>query len=211
MNADSVTIPQVTPATDAEEERFESFADRLLRPDRERDAWSEDGRRLATGLGLAATFGATLGLRSGGAALLMHAAGVTAGVLTVPAVAVPAFAIVLALADVPVDAQALGRATSRAVAKAGLVLAGLAPAAALYVVTVEDAITVTCVGFGALVLAGALAARSFDMDLRGPLAAAPARAQTVMVVAMPAFLAFTATLALRVWWLTLPILAAGTR
>ena len=128
MNADSVTIPQVTPATDAEEERFESFADRLLRPDRERDAWSEDGRRLATGLGLAATFGATLGLRSGGAALLMHAAGVTAGVLTVPAVAVPAFAIVLALANAPLEAMDLLHATSRAAMRAGLFLAGIAPA-----------------------------------------------------------------------------------
>jgi hypothetical protein len=79
------------------------------------------------------------------------------------------------------------------------------------VVTVEDAITVTIVGFGGLVLAGLIAASSFAKELVEPSKSASAKTQIVMTLAMPAFLIFVATLALRVWWLTLPILTVGAR
>jgi hypothetical protein len=221
MNAEPITMPHAplveerapheSPRDDARP--FESFADRLLRPAADGEAIAEGGKRLATGLGLATLFGGALGLRAGGASIALHAAGAAAGLLAVAGVAVPAFAIVLALADAPIDARALTGATSRGVAKAGLLLGGLAPATALYVVTVEDAITVTVVGLGALLLAGAVAAGSFAADLRAPLAAASNRTRALVGLAMPAFLAFAAVLALRVWWLTLPVLslAAGAR
>jgi hypothetical protein len=209
MNLDLVTLPLTTPDREREEERFGSFAEQLLTPARGRDGWMEDGRRLGTGLGLAALFGGALGLRVGGAGLLPNALGAAAGLIAVAAVAVPSLAIALALANVPVDARALGRATSRAVAKAGLVLAGLAPAALLYTVTVEDGITVTIVGFGSLLLAGAIAVASFRKDLEGPMREAPARTMAMQVFAIPAFVIFAATLALRVWFLTFPILAGA--
>jgi hypothetical protein len=121
-------------------------------------------------------------------------------------VAVPAFAIVLSLANAPVDLTDLARATSRASLRAGLFLAGLAPGAALIVVTVEDAVTVTVAGLGSLLLAGAIAAQSFAADLRPQLAAAPRATRAVLSLAMPAFLLFAAVLAARVWWLALPML-----
>jgi hypothetical protein len=73
-------------------------------------------------------------------------------------------------------------------------------------VTCEDAITVSVMGFGGLLFAGALAASSFRSDLRPQLAAAPARTRAVLAVAMPSFLVFAAVLAARVWWLALPAL-----
>jgi hypothetical protein len=187
---------------------YESFADQLLAAIAS-TTWRDEGKRLFIALGLGALFGGAIGLRRGGASILVHALGVPAGLVAVAGIAVPAFAIVLGLANAPVDAMTLGRATTRAAAKAGLVLGGLAPAAALYVVTVEDAITVTIVGFGGLLLAGLIGIRSFARDLKPHLAAAPVQTQRMMTAAMPAFLAFAALLAARVWWLALPLLTGA--
>jgi len=191
-----------------QEETFESFAHGLLEATRA-ESWVHEARRLGTGLGLAALFGGALGLRVGGVAIGSHALGVAAGLTAVAAVASPAFAIVLALVNAPISGFTLARATSGAVARAGLILGGLAPAAALYVVTVEDAITVSVVGFASLALAGAIGVSSFATDLRTPLAAASRDTRRWMTVAMPAFVLFAAVLALRVWWLALPVLTGA--
>jgi hypothetical protein len=169
-------------------------------------SWSLEAQRLLLAVGLASLFGVALGLRKGGASIALAALGAPAGVAAVAFVAIPAFAIVLSLANAPVDLMDLARATSRASMRAGLFLAGLAPGAALIVVTVEDAITVTVAGLGALLLAGAIAAQSFAGDLRPQLAAAPRGTRAVLSLAMPAFLLFAAVLAARVWWLALPML-----
>jgi hypothetical protein len=168
--------------------------------------WVDEARRLGVAASLAAVLGIALGLRHGGLALASGAAGAPLGILAVSALAAPALAILLALANAPIDALDLARATSRAAAKAGLLLAGLAPLAALFVVTVEDAITVTCVGFGVLSLAGLVAARSFHDDLGLKLAKANVGSRAAMHVAVWAFLVFSGALALRVWVQTLPML-----
>jgi hypothetical protein len=172
-------------------------------------SWAREGQRLLVGVGLALLFGAAMGLRDGGAAIAIHAAGVSAGIAAVTLVAVPALAIVLALANAPVDALALARATTRGAVNAGLVLGGLAPAAALFAVTVEDAITVTIMGFGVLLLAGALAVRSFAREIGVQIEGAPARTRYSCAIAIPLFLVFASALALRVWWISLPILTRG--
>ena len=136
----------------------------------------------------------------------MAALGVPAGIAAVAAIAVPAFAIVLSLANAPLEALDLARATSRASMRAGLLLAGLAPGAALLLVTVEDASTVTAFGFGALLLAGIIAARSFAKALRAPLSRALMGKRAVLSLSTMAFLLFAAVLAARVWWLALPML-----
>ena len=169
-------------------------------------AWAGEGRRLLVAIGFSLLFGAAIGLRRGGAAIFTHALGVPLGILAVCLLAVPAFSIVLALANAPIDAFALGRATTRAAAHAGLVLGGFAPAAALFVVTVEDAITVTVMGFGALVLAGAIAAGSFAGAIARGVETAPPRTRALAAITVPAFLLFATVLSLRVFWLTLPIL-----
>ncbi len=171
--------------------------------------WASEARRLALGVGLAVLFGAAIGLRRGGPAIFTHALGVPAGILAVCLLAVPAFSIVLALANAPIDAYALGRATTRAAAHAGLVLGGFAPAAALFVVTVEDAITVTVMGFGALLLAGAIAARSFAREIAQRVEGSPPRTRYLAALCVPAFLVFSAVLSLRVFWITLPILTGA--
>jgi len=158
----------------------------------------------------AAAFGVSLGLRKGGVAILLGAVGAPAGILAVAAVAAPAFAIVLALANAPLEAMHLAHATSRAATRAGLLLAGLAPGVALLVVSCEDAITVSIFGFGALLLAGGIAANAFANELRPRLRSAPPRTRVVLSVAMPVFLLFAAVLAARVWWLALPMLTEAS-
>jgi hypothetical protein len=169
-------------------------------------SWAAEGCRLLLAIALASLFGVALGLRSGGLSIALAALGAPAGIAAVAAVAVPAFAIVLSLANAPVEIMDLARATSRASIRAGLFLAGLAPGVALLVVTVEEAVTVTVAGFGALALAGGIAASSFASDLQPRLAGAPRATRVLMSVAMPAFLLFAAVLAARVWWLALPML-----
>jgi hypothetical protein len=177
-------------------------------------SWPREGQRLIMALGLASLFGLAVGLHPRGPttaghellALVGSALGAPAGIAAVAAVAVPAFAIVLALANAPVDVMDLARATTRGALRGALLLAGIAPGAAMLAVTCEDAITVSVMGFGGLMFAGALAASSFRSDLRPQLAAAPARTRAVLAVAMPCFVVFAAVLAARVWWLALPAL-----
>ncbi len=193
------------PAPPRVESASHTWTEELLRGEAS-VGWAAEGRRLALAIGLSLLFGAAIGLRHGGAAIFTHALGVPAGILAVCLLAVPAFSIVLALANAPIDAFALGRATTRAAAHAGLVLGGLAPAAALFVVTVEDTITVTIMGFGALLLAGAIAARSFSREIGERVAGASPRTRALAAICVPAFLVFATVLSLRVFWITLPIL-----
>ncbi len=220
MNVDTATLPSglhPEPEMPRNHEKPEStndasrsLAGELLRAPAT-TSWAREAMRLAVGLLLAALFGACLGLREGGAALAVHALGLAAGLAAVAGVAAPSFAIILALVNAPMDAYALSRATSGAVARAGLMLGGLAPAAALYVLTVEDAITVSVVALGALALAGAVGVASFAKELNAPLAMSSDSTRRWMTVAMPLFLAFATLLALRVWWLALPVLPGGLR
>jgi hypothetical protein len=168
--------------------------------------WAGQGMRLLVASGFASAFGVALGLRHGGLSILQGALGAPAGILAVTAVAVPAFAIVLALANAPLQAMQLAQATTRAAMRAGIFLAGVAPAAALLVVTVEESLTVDIFGFGGLVFAGWIAARSFSTDLRPARKAAPAVTRALLAFALPGFLLFAAVLAARVWWLALPML-----
>jgi len=146
-----------------------------------------------------------MGIRLGGPAIATHALGVVLGIAAVCGLAVPALAIVLALANASVDALDLSRATSRAAATAGLLLAGLAPGAALFAVTVEDAITVTILGIGGLALAGALGMRTFVRELTPRLATSSERGRRLAKLALPVFLVFATVLAARIWWIALPI------
>ena len=172
-------------------------------------SWAREGQRLAVAIGLASLFGVAIGLRLGGPAIAVHAFGVSVGILAVCGLAVPALAIVLALANASVDGLGLARATSRAAATAGLLLAGLAPGAALFAVTVEDAITVTVVGAAGLALAGILAMRSFVRELAPQLRSSEGRARHLAHVAIPMFLVFAAILGARIWWVMLPIVRGG--
>lgn len=172
--------------------------------------WSLEAQRFGTALALASLFGVAIGLRMGGPAIATHALGVSVGIGAVCGLAVPALAIILALANASIDGLGLARATSRGAATAGLLLAGLAPGAALFAVTVEDAISVTLVGVAGLVLAGILGMRAFLRELAPQLAAADASARRLSQITIPFFLVFAAVLGARIWWVMLPIVRAGS-
>jgi hypothetical protein len=172
--------------------------------------WLDEGRRLVLAAALASIFGVAIGLRRGGTAIALAAAGAPAGIVAVAAVAVPAFAIVLALANAPLDMKALARATARAAMRAGMFLAGVAPGMALLAVTCEEAISVSVFALGGLLFAGAVAGSAFAADLRAAIASMPRGRRVVLSLAVPAFLAFAAVLAARVWWLALPMLTEAS-
>ena len=205
----SPDVPQSIPPPPTAEERPPTWTERCLGRAAS-PTWAGEAQRLLLGAALAAVFGVALGLRHGGTALVFGALGAPAGILGVAAVAVPAFAIVLALANAPLEAMDLLHATSRAAMRAGLFLAGVAPAVAMLVVTVEETLTVDIMGFGALLLAGAIAGQAFVAELRPALAGAPRMTRAILSVALPAFLVFAAVLAMRVWWLALPMLTEAS-
>ncbi len=181
----------------------EAWSQRLLAKDA--SGFLGEGRRLLVAASLAAAFGAAIGLRVSLPSSAMHAAGVVLGVAAVCLLAVPALGILLALFDASLEAVDLAQATSRAAATGGLVLAGLTPAAILFAVTVEDALTVTFISLGGLALAGALAIRAFVSAL-SPHLVASAQGRFLARVAVPLFVAFATVLATRIWWVSLPLM-----
>lgn len=203
-----ISAPSFQPPAPAPPELPTAWTERLLGT-RAAEGWAPEGQRFGIAIGLASLFGVAIGLRAGGPAIAAHALGVSVGMLAVCGLAVPALAIVLALVNASVDALGLARATSRAAATAGLLLAGFAPGAALFAVTVEDAITVTIVGVAGLGLAGLLAMRSFVRELAPQLAVSDVRARRLARVAIPLFLVFAAILGARIWWVMLPIVRGG--
>lgn len=208
-NAAAPTFPPVldaTPPPDIPHAWTEHFLGTSTTP---APTWALEGQRFGIAIALASLFGGAIGLRLGGPAIASHALGVSVGLLAVCGLAVPALAIMLALANASIDALGLARATSRASATAGLLLAGLAPGAALFAVTVEDAISVTLVGVGGLALAGILGMRSFVRELAPQLDVADARARRLSKLTVPFFLVFAAVLAARIWWVMLPIVRGG--
>lgn len=115
-----------------------------------------DLRRAGAALGLSSLYGLALGAREGGTELIRHALGVPVSLLVLGAVLTPSLTVLLALLDAPVTPVAMLRAVSRAVASTGLVLGGLAPAAAVLVVTIESDGIASVAARGAALIAGAL-------------------------------------------------------
>lgn len=169
-----------------------------------------DLSRFGIGVGLTSLYGLALGARQGGVSFVHHAAGVPAAVIAVACLGVPALTIVLTLFNAPLDPPRALSATARAAAATGLVLGGLAPAAALFVVTSGSDDTAALMGLLGLAVGGALGVHVFLRDL----GAALRRDQGLVsrpgyTTALLGFTAFAAVLALRVWWGTLPLLKGG--
>lgn len=165
--------------------------------------------RVATGLGLAALYGLALGVRGGGAGLVAHALGVPLALLVALGLGVPALYIALALFDAPLALPAVVSAAARSAAVSGLVLAGLAPAAALFVVSSERPGAAALTALAGLVLGGAISLGRLVRELHGGIDrdAFPTRAATQLVLA--GFVVFALAVAARIWWATLPVLRGG--
>lgn len=175
-------------------------------------SWRGDAARAGTGIALAAIYGLALGTRSGGVRFLTHAAGVPAALMAVIGVGVPALYITLALVDAPVEPRVVGRAAARALAASGLALAGMAPAAALFLVGNPDSVASFFLGAVGLAIGGLIGLRLFLGDVRAAMASASAKspfragARTAAGFAFVGFTIFAVALAIRVWWALLPAL-----
>jgi hypothetical protein len=175
----------------------------------ERGSWAAEARRCGSGLALSAIYGAALGARHGTAAMLLQALGVPLGLLSVALLAAPAFYILLAHVGHPVDGLGLAGAVARATATTGLVLAGLAPAAALLTMSTEGTASAALYGVAGLAAAGGLGLGRLRRELRAQLDPAQPGQHRAGRLVIVAFGCFAALLAARVWWLVVPSLGGG--
>ena len=163
--------------------------------------------RFAAGLGLASLYGLAIGARDGDTALLENGLGAPSAVLAVGALGVPSFAIVLALMNAPVDGLRLAAVTSRAAATTGLVLAGLAPAAALFAVTSSSREAAALTALLGLLVAGALGLGRLLVGLSRALAGADSATRILGTAVSAGFGLFAIALAARLWSTALPALS----
>jgi hypothetical protein len=186
----------------------ETLGARLLGADESTSAPSiaRELARFAGGLGLASLYGLAIGAREGGRALLDNALGAPSAMLAVGALGVPSFAIVLALMNAPVDGLRLAAVTSRATATTGLVLAGLAPAAALFAVTSSTHEAAAWTALLGLLVGGALGLGRLLVGLRRALSGADSATRLLGTVASGGFGMFAIALAARLWATALPAL-----
>ncbi|APR83502.1 Hypothetical protein A7982_08851 [Minicystis rosea] len=168
-----------------------------------------EATRFGIGLGLAALYGLALGARQGRLAFVAHAAGVPAALLVAFGIGVPALYIFLALVDAPLDIAVMGAAATRATATAGLVLAGLAPSAALFVVTSERPGAAALAAGVGLAVGGAFGLGNVVCDLRRSIEKARATIRLAADVAFAGFGLFAIVIALRVWMSLLPVLGGA--
>lgn len=167
--------------------------------------WRALTRRGATGALLAAGYGLALGARDGGSALLVHALGVPAALIAVSLLGLPALYIVLALFDAPLSPRKAAGAAVRGIASGGLALAGLAPLAALYVVTSSSDGAAAIAGSLGLALGGLLGLRHLVATLREALDAADSATRLMAGLSQLGFGLFAVLLAWRVWSALLPL------
>jgi hypothetical protein len=173
--------------------------------------WRRAIGRAAGGLCLAAIFGLALGAREGGSSFLWHALGVPAGPALILALGVPALYIAIASFDVPLNALDLAHCAARGTAACGMVLGGLAPLTALYVVSSGNWVTAMLAAFSALLFAGIVGIINFHGALRAKLSDAPIGKRSVALTAATIFSVFTTIAAARMWLGELPIFLAGAK
>jgi len=172
------------------------------------DSLRELIRRGTSGLCLSALYGLAIGARQGGTALLVHTTGVPLGLALVTLAGAPSLFVFLSMCRAPIDGRVLAGAMVRGIASAGVVLAGLAPAAALFVVSSETPQAAKLAVLLGLLLGGGIALVRTTWDVlraaaRGPLAAFAAGLAI-------GFALFTMAVGIRVFGAVLPILGGAS-
>lgn len=165
---------------------------------------------MLSGLSLAAVYGLALGARSGGIGLARHALGAPATLLAVGAIAVPSLFVVLSLFDAPITLARAVSVTARAAASSGLLLAGLAPATALLVVTIDSATAAAFVARAGLVLAAAFGGLPLLAAFHAQLQPASTGTRWKSRLALLGFAVFSLALATRMASALLPILGGAS-
>ncbi|MBN2193218.1 MAG: hypothetical protein JW751_10420 [Polyangiaceae bacterium] len=184
-----------------------SFSERIVAPGMATVAG--EGARAGFGLLFAAVYGLGLGTREGGAALWQHAFGVPMGLASVVLVGVPSLYVFLSLADAPISPTAALSVATRSLGVSGLLLAGLAPATALFVLTIDSPVVAAAAGLVGLVVAGGIGLVHLLEGLSRELRQASPLVRSGGNAALAVFSLFAAGLCLRVWWGLLPLLGGA--
>lgn len=192
----------------ARHERPVGWAARLIALDPEISG-RETIRRVAIGLGLSSLYGVALGARVGARSLFEHAIGVPLGLILVALVGAPSVFVFLSICRAPIDGRAIAGSVSRSVASAGLLLAGLAPAAALFVVSSETAGGAAGAVIVGLWLGGGVALVRMLADVLRQGFAGKAESALGALAVAGGFGLFAIALATRVWGALLPILGGA--
>lgn len=190
-------------------EDTEGWAARLVSPDSDSPPAVLAGRVLS-GLGLSALYGLAIGARQGGASLVHHALGVPFGLLLVALLGVPSMFVFLSLCKAPIQAHALASTAARGIASAGLLLAGLAPAALLFVVSSETPHAATGAVALGLLLGGGVSLTRTTLSILREAAGGTFGALVGGGAVAVGFAGFAVLLAMRVWSAVLPILGGAS-
>lgn len=166
-------------------------------------------RRATIGLALASIAGLAMGARQGLPSMGAHAAGVPLALIAVVALGVPSLYVVLALVGASLEPRRALAAAGRGIAASGLVLAGLAPAVALFVVTSAGAGAAALSSAAALALGGAIGLGHLAREVHGALSGAAIGTRIAAAGALAVFGVFAVVLAARVWGALLPVLIGG--
>jgi hypothetical protein len=170
----------------------------------------DDLSRLANGLALASVYGLALGARAGGLQLARHAFGAPLGLVVVAVIAAPALFVRLALLDAPLRPAQMVAAVAQSTFAAGLVLAGLAPAAAMLVVSIESAQAAAWMSGLGLWLAGTIGLLNLFSALGAGLAGATLRLRSRAFLAIAIFAVLACALSARAWGAWLPVLRGAS-
>jgi len=165
--------------------------------------------RLASGLGLSAVFGLALGARAGGLGLLQHALGAPLGLLMVAGVAAPSLFVRLSLMDAPLRPTQMVSAVAHATFNTGLVLAGLSPAMAMLVVSIESAGAAAWISGLGLALAGGIGLSCLFAELQRSIAGASLLLKSRVFMTLAVFTVLACALAARAWRAWLPLLGGA--
>ena len=185
------------------------WAEQLIRPDAEAGLPALV-RRGVSGLGLAALYGLAIGARQGGALLLAHAVGVPLGLLLLGVVGAPCLFVFLALFRANIDGAILAGAFARGVSSAGLLLAGLAPAAALFVVSSATPQAASFAVLFGLVLGGGLSLARIVMEILRGVWASGSLSRLAAFGIVGGFAFFAVLLEARIWSAMLPVLGGAS-
>lgn len=155
----------------------------------------DGARRFLIGCALAASYGVALGSSQGPLTMAAAAVGVPSAFVVVALLGGPAAFILLTHAGANVTAAALAAVFGRAVASCGLVLAGLAPTAALLVLSVETSWAAALSGLLGLLIGGGVGMAELVRAMNDELGAATL-ARKLVVLGLATFAVLVAG---RVW------------
>ncbi len=177
-------------------------------------------------LALASIFGLAIGSREAGMDLVAHALGVPLGMLAALTLGAPGLYIALALMKAPHSAGQLVFALVGALRVSARLLAGLAPAAALFAVTSESQATaaaIATIGLAAAGMAGLFSlirtmlakpdtTKKLEQAQHTPAPQGPRQTTTFYVgpfIACAAFSLFCVLVVTRIWSTSLPIMGGA--